>query len=45
MGNGWRTKIEAVHHGFDSAEFDFNGTTARSKNKLTQITFGIGRKF
>jgi hypothetical protein len=45
MGDGWRTKIEAVHHAFDSPEFDFNGTTTRSKNKLTQITLGLSRKF
>lgn len=35
MGNGRRTKIEAVQHTFDSPEFDFSGTTARSKNELT----------
>lgn len=45
MRDGWHTKVEAVHHSFDSPEFDFNGTTERSDNSLTQITFGIGRKF
>ena len=45
IGNDWSTKIEAVHHTFESTEFDFNGTTARSDNKLTQITLGLSRKF
>ncbi|MGC1496413.1 MAG: porin family protein [Sulfitobacter sp.] len=45
MGNGWRTKIEAVHHKFDSSDFNFNGTTTPSENKLTQITLGLSRKF
>ncbi len=45
IGDGWRTKIEAVHHSFDSPDFDFNGTTTSSKTKLTQITLGLSRKF
>lgn len=45
IGGGWRTKIEAVHHSFDSPDYNFSGTTAASSNKLTQITLGLSRKF
>lgn len=45
IGNDWSTKVEAVHHKFDSPEFDFGGTTTRSDNELTQITIGLSRKF
>lgn len=45
MGGGWRTKIEAVHHKFDGPDFNFNGTTTSTDNKLTQITLGLSRKF
>lgn len=45
MGNGWRTKVEALHHKFDGPSFDFNGNTRRTDNDLTQITIGLSRKF
>ena len=45
VGDGWSTKIEAVHHKFESPEYDFNGTTSRSDTDITQITIGLTRKF
>lgn len=45
INDQWSTKLEAVHHKFEGAEFDFNGTRSRTDNALTQITLGISRKF